>query len=535
MEFDFIIVGAGSAGCVLANRLSANPEVSVCLLEAGPKDNHSKVQRPSGIGSLIKDSKLNWCFDSEPEPSQNNREIYCPRGKLLGGSSSINAMLYVRGQPQDYDHWASLGNEGWAWNDLLPYFIKSQHQERGKDALNGVGGPLNVADVKKPHPFNHRFIRAAEELGYPLNDDFNSEVQEGIGFYQVTQKGGQRFSAADAYLHPVSDRSNLTVIVGARVSALELEGERVIGLTYFDNDKKNHSLKARREVILSGGSINSPQVLMLSGIGPRADLEAQGIEVKHELPGVGQNLQEHVDVVLVNYSGKRGPIALHPYELLNNIKQAWLYWTRKEGMLASTNIEAGGFIKSTPEVETPDLQWIFVPAFMEDHGRDIIAAMRYAYSSHVSLLRPKSRGSVGLKDASPSSDPKIHFNMLSHEDDVRVMVDAVKQTRALLHAKAFDEYRTEEVYPGEDCQSDEDIVEFLKERANHIYHPVGTCKMGGDDMAVVDSSLRVHGLAGLRVVDASIMPTLISGNTNAPTMAIAEKASDLILAQNDLS
>jgi choline dehydrogenase-like flavoprotein len=535
MEYDFIIVGAGSAGCVLANRLSANPEIKVCLLEAGPKDNVGKVHRPSGIGSLIKDPKLNWCFNSEPESSQNDREIFCPRGKLLGGSSSINAMFYVRGQPQDYDHWASLGNEGWSWNDLLPYFLRSQHQERGKDALNGVGGPLNVTDVKTPHPFNHHFITAAKELGYPLNDDFNSEQQEGVGFYQVTQKDGKRFSAADAYLHPVMDRPNLHVVVGARVSALELENDRVVGLKYSDKRKNIHSLKARREVILSGGSINSPQILMLSGIGPKADLEEQGIELKHELPGVGQNLQEHVDVVLVNYSGKRGPIALHPYELPNNIKQAWLYMTRKEGMLASTNIEAGGFFKSSPEVETPDLQWTFVPAFMEDHGRDIVAAMRYAYSSHVSLLRPKSRGSVGLKDGDPESDAKINFNMLSHDDDVRLMVEGVKQTRALLHAKVFDEYRTEEVYPGVDCQSDDDIVEFLKARANHIYHPVGTCKMGSDELAVVDSSLRVHGVAGLRVVDASIMPTLISGNTNAPTMAIAEKASDLILAQNELN
>ncbi len=531
MEFDYIIVGAGSAGCVLANRLSANPETQVCLLEAGPKDRDFKIQTPSGISSLVKGDKFNWFFNSAPEPSQNDREIYCPRGKTLGGSSSINAMLYIRGQAEDYDHWESLGNKGWGWNSLLPYFKRSQHQERGEDHFHGVNGPLNVMDVKEPHAFNYRFLEAAEEQQYPLNKDFNGAQQEGVGFYQVTQKAGMRFSAADAYLHPVADRKNLTVLTEVRVTQLELADKEVEGVSFLDKQGQSHTYRARREVILSGGTFNTPQLLLLSGIGPKEELSRHGIDINHELPGVGQNLQEHVDAVVVNYSGKRGPIAFHPYEIPNNILQLWRYLTKKEGMLASTNIETGGFFYSSEEEDTPDMQWVFVPAFMEDHGRNIAAAMRYAYSAHVCLLRPQSRGSVSLFDANPESDPRIHLNLLSHPDDMFKMVEGVKKTRALLRAKAFDEYRTEEVRPGESCQTDEDIEDFLRERANHIYHPVGSCKMGSDDMAVVDVDLKVHGLSRLRIVDASIMPTLISGNTNAPVMAIAEKAADSILSE----
>lgn len=527
-SFDYIIIGGGSAGCVLANRLSVNPDVSVCLLEAGPSDLNPLIKIPFGIAWLIRSAKFNWRFNSKPEKHMNNRSSYCPRGKALGGSSAINAMLYIRGQASDYDAWEAQGNEGWGYKDLFPYFIKSEHQGRGANEFHGNKGPLHVNDIRSLHPLSERFLLASLQAGYQYNEDFNGAQQEGVGFYQVTQKDGQRCSAATAYLHPVESRSNLTVYTEAFVQKINLEDKKATGVEVKIKDEAV-SLTCTKEILLSAGTFQSPQILMLSGIGPKQELESQGIDLKHPLPGVGQNLQEHVDVVLVNRSQKRDSISGNPLSLVKNLIDFSRYFTSRKGMLSSPVVEAGGFIKSDEDVSSPDLQLQFTPALFDDHGRNIKFLMGYGYSAHVCNLRPHSRGHVGLNSASSEDAPAISLNMLSDERDMQVMIKAVRKTRKILQAQAFSAHFKQDVFPGEDCQSDEQLAEFIREKANHVYHPVGTCKMGRDELAVVDRKLKVHGIEGLRVVDASIMPTLISGNTNAPTIAIAEKAADMIL------
>ncbi|WDE10728.1 GMC family oxidoreductase [Thalassomonas haliotis] len=526
--YDFIIVGAGSAGCVLAERLSACGKYKVCLLEAGPKDNHWSIHLPIGVIGLMTNRALNWQYKSERETSLNRRRVFNPRGKTLGGSSSINAMLYIRGQKQDYDHWAELGNSGWGFDDVLPYFKAMQHQERGQDNYHGSGGPLNVADSRSKLPVNDDFILAAQQAGFPLNPDFNGPNQEGIGYYQVTQKNGYRCSAATAFLTPHLNRKNLTVLTNVQVEKLQLTGKQVTGISYLSKGKR-YRLRAAKEVIVSAGAFNSPQLLMLSGIGPENELKQHNIEIKHALEGVGKNLQDHVDVLVVNRHKRYDLLSFRPRAILWAIKESWKFITRRSGLLTSSVCESGGFIKSHPNVSRPDLQFHFIPGAMDDHGRNSKMLFNYGIALHVCLLRPKSRGKVGLFGNKAYLHPRIELNMLDDDNDIEKMISAVKIAREVLAQSPLSDNNGQELIPGSHCQSDDDIKAFLQQKANTIYHPVGTCKMGKDELAVVDASLKVHGLQGIRVVDASIMPTIISGNTNAPTMMIAAKAADMIL------
>ena len=533
-RFDFIIIGGGSAGCVLAERLSACGKFQVCLLEAGPKDSSNNIHVPLGVINLMRSKTLNWQYNSHAEASQNQRQIFNPRGKTLGGSSSINAMLYVRGQKEDYDHWAALGNDLWSFEQVLPYFKSTQFQERGASEFHGTDGQLNVADSRSKLPVFDDFIQSAQHAGFKANDDFNGADQEGVGYYQVTQKDGQRFSAAKGFLTPNLDRPNLTVFTDVSVTKLILDNKRVTGVFYREKGKENNQLKqihASREVLLSAGAFNSPQLLMLSGIGPKDELAKHGIAVEHELPGVGQNLQDHVDVMVVTRHERNDLLALRPKAAWWAVKDAMKFFGGKRGVLTSPVAEAGGFIKSEPELTRPDLQLHFIPAAMDDHGRNFKMLTNYAVSLHVCLLRPNSRGSVTLYSNDINSDPKIQLNMLADAEDQQIMIKGVKQARKILAQPPLAQKNGDEIFPGEDCQSDEAILKFLKEKCNTIYHPVGTCKMGNDDMAVVDQQLKVHGIEQLRVIDASIMPTLISGNTNAPTIMIAAKVADMILAE----
>lgn len=527
-NYDFIIIGGGSAGCVLADKLSACGHYQVCLLEAGPRDKHWSIHLPLGVIELMKSKTLNWQFNSAPESSQNNRQIFNPRGKTLGGSSSINAMLYIRGQKEDYDHWAALGNDQWSFDKVLPYFKATQHQERGESELHGINGALNVADSRSRIPVGDNFIKAAQQAGYPYNDDFNGSQQEGVGYYQVTQKNGQRHSAAAAFLTPNLSRSNLTVLTNALVQKILIVDKKAIGVAVKINGKPQQLL-ASKEVILSAGAFNSPQLLMLSGIGSKEELQQHNIELIHELNGVGQNLQDHVDVMVVNHHHRSDLLAYRPKAAWWFIKQSLKYFNQRRGILTSPVAETGGFIKSDPALARPDLQLHFIPAAMDDHGRNNKMLLNYGISLHTCLLRPKSRGFVALHGNTPNLHPKIQLNMLSHLEDQQLMIKAVKIARNILAQSPLAEDNGAEILPGKHCQTDDEILEFVKNKANTIYHPVGTCKMGNDDLAVVDQQLKVHGIENLRVVDASIMPTLISGNTNAPTMMIAAKVADDIL------
>ncbi|HEX2914302.1 MAG TPA: choline dehydrogenase [Chloroflexia bacterium] len=516
---DYIIVGAGSAGCVLANRLTENPDVSVLLLEAGPPDDMQEIQIPLAFPQLFK-TPFDWAYFTEEEPYLEGRKLYWPRGRVLGGSSSLNAMIYIRGNRGDYDLWSNLGNEGWDYESVLPYFKKAENQELGPSEYHGVGGPLNVANLRSPNPMSQAFVEAATELGFNPNPDFNGPQQEGWGLYQVTQKQGMRFSAATAYLKPASERPNLSVETGALTTRVLFEGQKAVGVEYLQNGEVKQA-RAAREVILSGGAVNSPQVLMLSGVGPADHLREMGIEVVADMPGVGQNLQDH-PAIFVPFE------ATQPVSLVNGQTEAALqeFMATQTGPLTSNVGEAGCFLRTRDELPVPDLQFHFAPNYFVEHG--FRNPEGHGFTFGPTLLHPESRGEVRLRSADPTAPAAITANYLAAENDMRVLIEGIKLARKLAQAKAFDPYRGKEVMPGEAVQSDEEIADYIRKNVETLYHPVGTCKMGHDDMAVVDNQLRVHGLEGLRVVDASIMPVIVSGNTNAPTIMIAEKAADMI-------
>ncbi|RQT36632.1 GMC family oxidoreductase [Burkholderia contaminans] len=524
-SFDYLVVGGGSAGSVLASRLTEDPDVTLCLFEAGGTGDGWPVNVPAALVLMIPSRLNNWAFETVPQKGLQGRRGYQPRGKALGGSSAINAMVYTRGHHADYDDWAALGNEGWGWNDVFPYFKRSEHNERLGNEWHGRGGPLWVSDLRTDNPFQARWLDAARECGLPVTDDFNGAEQEGVGIYQVTQKNGERWSAARAYLFPhMQTRGNLTVETGAQVRRIVFDGKRAVGVEVTRGGNVE-TVWAKKEVILSAGAFQSPQLLMLSGVGPKDELERHGIEVVADLPGVGENLQDHPDFVLsykTNSLDALGVSVRGAIKTLGDIRQ---YRNSRTGTLTTNFAEGGAFLKTRPELDRPDVQMHFVVGPVSDHGRKV--RLGHGLSCHVCLLRPKSRGSVKLRSADPLDAPLIDPAFLDHEDDLEVLVDGYKLTRRLMAAPAMSRFVTEDMFASR-SRSDDDIRALLRERTDTVYHPVGTCRMGNDALAVVDSQLRVRGTEGLRVVDASIMPTLVGANTNAPTIMIGEKASDLI-------
>lgn len=531
MRFDYVIVGGGSAGSTLAARLSEDPDKTVCLLEAGGSGKSILVRAPAAVVAVLpgRPKISNWALETVPQAGLNGRKGYQPRGKALGGSSAINAMLYIRGHAGDYDEWAELGCDGWNWDAVLPYFLKSEHNERGGSDLHGGAGPLQVSEQKSPRRLTKAFIQAGESLQHRRSGDFNTGDNEGIGLYQVTQfhdaaRNGERCSAAAAYLHPVMNRPNLTVITGAQATRVLFDGKRAIGVAYRQKHK-DKQVDAIQEVILCGGSFNSPQLLQLSGVGRPDDILPHGIDMVHVLPGVGQNLQDHLDFTLSYKTKDRDNFGISLPGGLRLLKHINKWRKTGTGMIATPFAEGAAFLKTAPDLDRPDVQLHFVISIVDDHARKL--HMGHGFSCHVCVLRPKSRGSVGLISNDPMAPPKIDPQFLSHPEDLEVLKQGARLSRKIMAAPPVADYIHKELFiKGE--PDDAQLEHHIRSRSDTIYHPVGTCKMGRDDLAVVDPELRVRGLESLRVVDASVMPRLIGGNTNAPTIMIAEKAADLI-------
>lgn len=526
---DFIIVGAGSSGCVLANRLSADPSARVLLLEAGGPDSSLLYRMPAGFFELMKTGKGNWNFESVEQPGLNGRKMYFPRGKVLGGSSSINGLVVSRGNAGDYDHWANLGNEGWSYRDCLPYFKRIENYPNSNPEYRGRGGPISVtlASMETMNPTARAWIEAGVQAGHPFNKDMNERNPLGVAQMQGNYANGLRQSASACYLKPVLGRPNLRVITGALVQRVILEGTRAVGIEYLQRGV-SHTVHAEREVILSGGVINSPQLLQLSGIGNADDIAPHGIRVRYEIPGVGRNMRDHIAIAVKQR-------ITQPYSLVSSLKPLAMvkaisqYLLFRSGPTSVGALEAWAHLKSKPELEYPDLQIYAVPLMYNDHGRDVIR--EEGFMAVMNGSQPRSVGTVKIRSSDPTVAPAIDPRYFTDPEDLRVMREGIRLTREILSQKAYDGFRGSEYAPGSAVTSDTALDDYIRNHAQTLYHPVGTCKMGSDDMAVVDSRLRVHGIDGLRVVDASIMPNITSGNTNFPAMMIAEKAADMILGK----
>ena len=530
MEAHYVIVGGGSAGCVLANRLSENPAHSVVLIEAGPPDTSPFIHMPAGIIPVVRSDKLNWKYWTAAEPNMGGRPMFWPRGRTLGGSSSINAMCYIRGHAWDYDHWAELGCAGWSYADVLPWFRKMENFEPADgnpDAFHGVGGPLNVAKARYMNPLMDAFVEAGQQAGYGRTPDFNGAQQEGVGYYHVMQKDGQRCSNAKGFLEPVRERRNLTVLTDAHVTGIRFEGRRAAAVKLRSMEGE---IKVLNEVILAAGAVGSPQLLMLSGIGPGAQLQQLGIPVVQDSSGVGENLQDHLDIAITVKNPSKQAISLHPSSTWRSTKDLWQYTRHKQGELTSNFAQAGAFLKTSPDEPIPDVQLHFVPFVYSDHGQNLTDVFKYyGYTLMACDLRPKSRGRITLKSRDPLEHPNIEARYLSHESELQRLTKCLAMGRSILAQKAFDPHRGEEMNPGITVTAEKDVHDWIRRKAETIYHPVGTCRMGNDASSVVDLQLKVRGVEGLRVIDASVMPTLVGGNTNAPTTMIAEKGAAFIL------
>jgi choline dehydrogenase len=525
IEADFIVVGAGSAGCAVAARLSEDPATRVLLLEAGGEDRNRWIHIPLGFGKTFADPSVNWCYQTEPDPGAGDRRVFWPRGKVLGGSSSINGMVYIRGQAEDFDHWRQLGNTGWSFEDVLPYFKRAEHQTRGADAFHGTDGPLCVSDVPDRHPICEAFIQSAIELGFQRNDDFNGASQEGVGYHQTTTRNGRRCSTAVGYLRPAMQRPNLRVITEALTEKIVFDGRGATGVTFRQNGR-SITARAGREVILCGGAVNSPQLLMLSGIGPREHLTELGIPVLHHLPGVGQNLQDHYSAPIKLKC--QLPVTVNDVMQSNvrKLKVGLQYMMFKKGPLSMVTSPAALFARTRSELASPDIKCSISP-FSAERPQDGLHPWS-GFTVIAYQLRPESRGQIKLKTSAPADPPAVYPNYLATETDQRTIVAGLKLCRQLLANPHLERFIESEFLPGAAVQTDRQLLDFARQRGGTVYHPTSTCKMGNDPMAVVDPELRVHGIEGLRVADASIMPTVVSGNTNAATIMIGERAADML-------